>query len=172
MTQEKHLLFLFLDLFCRFFWIFFSFPPSVVVVNFTGTLKSKWRRKWQPTPVLLPGESCGWRTLVSCCLWSRTVGHYWSDLACMHAWNLIKLLSFFIFPPSVTFFTVAINLYLYIGFLLFCGVYFFFFLFSLILIFKTYYYFSTFIPLFAFHTVLFPLQLIFNVYKSSLSTSI
>jgi len=32
--------------------------------------------------------------------------------------------------------------------------------------------FSTFIPLFAFPTVLFPLQLIFNVYKSSLSTSI
>ena len=26
-----------------------------------------WRRKWQPTPVFLPGESCGWRTLVSCC---------------------------------------------------------------------------------------------------------
>jgi len=32
--------------------------------------------------------------------------------------------------------------------------------------------FSTFIPLFAFPTVLYPLQLIFNTYKSSLSTSI
>ena len=32
--------------------------------------------------------------------------------------------------------------------------------------------FSTLIPLFAFPTVLFPLQLIFNIYKSSLSTSI
>ena len=32
---------------------------------------------------------------------------------------------------------------------------------------KTYYIFSTFIPLFAFPTVLFPVQLIFNVYKSS-----
>ena len=24
----------------------------------------QWRRKWQPTPVLLPGESHGWRSLV------------------------------------------------------------------------------------------------------------
>ena len=38
--------------------------------------------------------------------------------------------------------------------------------------FKTYYIFSAFIPSFAFPTVLFPLQLIFNVYESSSSTSI
>ena len=25
-----------------------------------------WRRKWQPTPVLLPGESQGWGSLVGC----------------------------------------------------------------------------------------------------------
>ena len=31
-----------------------------------------WRRKWQPTPVSLPGESQGWRSLVSCHLWDRT----------------------------------------------------------------------------------------------------
>ena len=31
-----------------------------------------WRRKWQPTPVFLPGESQGWRSLVGCCLWSAT----------------------------------------------------------------------------------------------------
>ena len=30
------------------------------------------RRKWQPTPVFLPGESQGWRSLVGCCLWGRT----------------------------------------------------------------------------------------------------
>ena len=28
-----------------------------------------WRRKWQPTPVLLPGESWGWWSLVGCRLW-------------------------------------------------------------------------------------------------------
>ena len=31
-----------------------------------------WRRKWQPTPVLLPGESQGRGSLVGCCLWGRT----------------------------------------------------------------------------------------------------
>ena len=39
------------------------------------------RRKWQPTPVFLPGESQGWGSLVGCCLWGRRVGHDWSDLA-------------------------------------------------------------------------------------------
>ena len=40
-----------------------------------------WRRKWQPTPVFLPGESQGRGSLLGCCLWGRTVGHSWSDLA-------------------------------------------------------------------------------------------
>ena len=31
-----------------------------------------WRRKWQPTPVFLPWESLGWRSLVGCHLWGRT----------------------------------------------------------------------------------------------------
>ena len=31
-----------------------------------------WRRKWQPTPVFLPGESQGRWGLVGCCLWGGT----------------------------------------------------------------------------------------------------
>ena len=31
-----------------------------------------WRRKRQPTPVFLPGESQGWGSLVGCRLWGRT----------------------------------------------------------------------------------------------------
>jgi len=31
-----------------------------------------WRRKWQPTPVFLPGESQGRWGLVGCRLWGRT----------------------------------------------------------------------------------------------------
>ena len=31
-----------------------------------------WRRKWQPTPVFLPGESQGQRSLVGWHLWGRT----------------------------------------------------------------------------------------------------
>ena len=31
-----------------------------------------WRRKWQPTPVFLPGESQGRGSLVGCHLWGHT----------------------------------------------------------------------------------------------------
>ena len=31
-----------------------------------------WRRKWQPIPVFLPGESQGQGILVGCHLWGRT----------------------------------------------------------------------------------------------------
>ena len=31
-----------------------------------------WRRKWQPTPVFLPGESQGRGSLVGCRLWGLT----------------------------------------------------------------------------------------------------
>ena len=31
-----------------------------------------WRRKWQPTPVFLPGESQEQGRLLGCCLWGRT----------------------------------------------------------------------------------------------------
>ena len=31
-----------------------------------------WRRKWQPTPVFLPGESWGQGSLVGCHLWGHT----------------------------------------------------------------------------------------------------
>ena len=33
---------------------------------------TEWRRKWQPTPVFLPGESQGRGNLVGCRLWGRT----------------------------------------------------------------------------------------------------
>ena len=29
-------------------------------------------KKWQPTPMFLPGESQGWRSLVGCHLWGHT----------------------------------------------------------------------------------------------------
>ena len=30
------------------------------------------RRQWHPTPVLLPGKSLGWRSLVGCSPWGHT----------------------------------------------------------------------------------------------------
>ena len=40
-----------------------------------------WRRKWQPTPVFLPEEYQGQRSLVGSHLRGHTVGHDWSNLA-------------------------------------------------------------------------------------------
>ena len=38
--------------------------------NFTFTFMH-WRRKWQPIPVILPGESQGWGGLTGCRLWGH-----------------------------------------------------------------------------------------------------
>ena len=51
-----------------------------------------WRRNWQPTPVFLPGESQGWRSLMGCCLWvaqSRTRLSDWTELKLFQ--NLYKV---------------------------------------------------------------------------------
>ena len=34
-------------------------------------VKAIWRRQWQPTSILLPGESHGWRSLVGYSPWGR-----------------------------------------------------------------------------------------------------
>ena len=40
-----------------------------------GVGKTPWRRKWQSTPVLLPGKSHGQRSVVGYSPWGRRVGH-------------------------------------------------------------------------------------------------
>ena len=52
-----------------------------------------WRRKWQPTPVFLPGESQGRESLVGCHLWGhKRVRHDWSDLAVAVASTLARII--------------------------------------------------------------------------------
>ena len=41
------------------------------------------RRKWPPTPVFLPGESHGQRSLVGCRPWGHRVGHNGATEACL-----------------------------------------------------------------------------------------
>ena len=70
---------------------FFTYPgykPYRIFGSvFEPAIHFLWRRKWQPTPVFLPRESCGWRSLVGCC----PLGCLESDMteatwhACMHA---------------------------------------------------------------------------------------
>ena len=45
----------------------YNWATSLSLFTFTH-----WRRKWQPTPVFLPGESQGRGSLVGCRLWGRT----------------------------------------------------------------------------------------------------
>ena len=45
---------------------------------FTTTYCAPWRRQWHPTPVLLPGKSHGWRSLVGCSPQGHRVGHNWA----------------------------------------------------------------------------------------------
>ena len=50
--------------------------PSVLQGHLQGhplltNVLQDWRRQWHPTPVLLPGESHGWRSLEGCSPWSR-----------------------------------------------------------------------------------------------------
>ena len=48
--------------------------------------KIPWRRKWQPTPVLLPGKFHGWRSLVGYSPWDHKESdrteqlHWWEEL--------------------------------------------------------------------------------------------
>ena len=70
--------------------IFQGFPGSTVVKNlpvnagdarYTGSIP--WRRKWQPTPIFLPGRFHGQRSLVG----YSPGGHKESDMTdhgCMH----------------------------------------------------------------------------------------
>ena len=41
------------------------------VDRFASICPSSQRRQWHPTPVLLPGKSHGWRSLVGCNPWDR-----------------------------------------------------------------------------------------------------
>ena len=65
-----------------------------------------WRRKWQPTPVFLPGESQGWQSLMGCCLWGCKESDTASDLAAAagsRTQGLRKLLRVFQIVYLVTF---------------------------------------------------------------------
>ena len=67
------------------FWIFVGtslvaqmVKASVCNAGDLGLIPSwedPWRRKWQPTPVLLPGKFHGQRSLVGYSPWDRRVGH-------------------------------------------------------------------------------------------------
>ena len=56
-------------------------------------LAQEWRRRWHPTPVLLPGKSHGRRSLVGCSPWGRYESdmterlHFHFSLSCIEEGN-------------------------------------------------------------------------------------
>ena len=49
--------------------------PTIIVLlsisPFMSVSVCLWRRQWQPSPVLLPSKSHGWRSLVGCSPWGH-----------------------------------------------------------------------------------------------------
>ena len=62
------------------YWVQKWITSKILRINVTLI----WKRKWQATPVFLPGEPHGQRSLVGYkSIGSQRVGHDWSNLACM-----------------------------------------------------------------------------------------
>ena len=55
----------------------FSYPYLSIYLFYYRQIGVKWRRQWYPTPVLLPGKSHGWRSLVGCSPWGCYGRHDW-----------------------------------------------------------------------------------------------
>ena len=81
-----------------YFYIFGSesgIQPIEVSVRYYLKLPNipSWRRQWHPTPVLLPGKSHGWRSLVGCSPWGRKESdmteqlHFHFSLSCIGEGN-------------------------------------------------------------------------------------
>ena len=73
---------------------------SSIICTLTGGGDTLWmpqssiqRRQWHPTPVLLPGKSHGWRSLVGCSPWGRKESdtterlHFHFSLSCIREGN-------------------------------------------------------------------------------------
>ena len=60
-----------MDIYSSFFFIVVK-TWYIQAMEYYTALKSKQRRQWHPTPVLLPGKSHGWRSLVGCSPWGKS----------------------------------------------------------------------------------------------------
>ena len=88
-------MFLFLEI--LFIYQLLSYDLTFISVNKITTFEDDaialWRRQWHPTPVLLPGKSHGWRSLVGCSPWGRSESdtterlHFHFSLSCIGEGN-------------------------------------------------------------------------------------
>ena len=69
-----------------------------------------WRRKWQPTPVFLPGESQGWGSLLGCwSMGSHRVGHDWSNSSSNSSMIMLGLTSWRLNMNQLLFFSYYVT---------------------------------------------------------------
>ena len=67
--------------------LIFTWIPLVLIMGLP------WRRQWNPTSVLLPGKSNGWRSLVGCSPWGQEESdtterlHFHFSLSCIGKGN-------------------------------------------------------------------------------------
>ena len=76
-TLQYHMILVFLSLtYFNQYDDFLVHPCCVIMALFHSfydwVIYHHWRRKWQPTPLFLPGESQGWGSLVGSHLWGCT----------------------------------------------------------------------------------------------------
>ena len=73
-NDSSDALFIFLHSFFSLFFRLYNHYQSTFKVSdsFSCQFKFIFERQWHPTPVLLPGKSHGWRSLVGCSPWGRT----------------------------------------------------------------------------------------------------
>ena len=71
--------------------------------------KIPWKRAWQPTPIFLPRESYGQRSLASYSPWGHRVGHDWSELACMDICSYFQLLCWWWLEKLMQWYTIQVT---------------------------------------------------------------
>ena len=82
---------LFLEIPCLIKHIYLSLMK--LLFQYQPCRTKDWRRHWHPTPVLLPGKSHGWRSLVGCSPWGRKESdtterlHFHFSLSCIGEGN-------------------------------------------------------------------------------------
>ena len=153
-----------------FFLYFLSFPLNVFVSFIFIALFPNWHLALVLFSSLCFSQFCSGRYNFRFPLYA---GSSYCTLFLLNCFDFAYQVYIYMCIFSNTFYCCYKPLPLHWAFAVLWSFPFFFLLFFFVIsFFKTYYIFSTFIPLFAFPTVLFPLQLIFNVYKSSSSTSI
>ena len=75
--------------------------------------KDPWKRAWQATPVFLPGESRGQRSLVGYGSWGCRVTHDWAtkhSTACMWCYSVETVVWHFVKRQRLSSFTCVVDL--------------------------------------------------------------